>query len=206
MSKLRGAELQQLWFVGEAVRAESLFSKYAELLLTPWRPLRYPHPHPPLRRSLIMVGNESGHFCKCHNGIFLLSPLIWQHATCFFTGVCSCCFLINSLADILLAGSFFFFFFFDSACLRESKEKDRERKREGGLSGYASLFPHVDQKLKDKSMCPLQQRLYSCFQFNLLNCPLSCPVLPPPTHPPFSSSSSSSIHWHWFTCFHSDPQ
>lgn len=129
MSKLRGAELQQLWFVGEAVRAESLFSKYAELLLTPWRPLRYPHPHPPLRRSLIMVGNESGHLCKCHNGIFLLSPLIWQHATCFFTGVCSCCFLINSLADILLAGSFFFFltpFAWESQKRKTEKEKGRE--------------------------------------------------------------------------------
>lgn len=130
MSKLRGAELQQLWFVGEAVRAESLFSKYAELLLTPWRPLRYPHPHPPLRRSLIMVGNESGHLCKCHNGIFLLSPLIWQHATCFFTGVCSCCFLINSLADILLAGSFFFFFFW--LRLPERVKRERQRKKKGG--------------------------------------------------------------------------
>lgn len=139
MSKQCEAELQPLWFVGEAVRPESLFSKYAELLLTPWRPLRYPHP--PLRRSLIMVGNESGHLCKCHNGIFLRSPLIWQHGTCFFTGVCLCCFLINSLADKLLAGRLLFFFWTPLA--KESQKRKWEKKN--GREGYlvTSAFSHT---------------------------------------------------------------
>lgn len=123
-------------FVGEAVRAESLFSKYAELLLTPWQPLRYPHP--PLHRSLIMVWNESGHLCKWHNGIFLLSPLIWQHSTCFIADVCSCCFLINSMADILLAGSLFFFL---PLLVWESKEKETERKKGGRVIWLLQPFP-----------------------------------------------------------------